>query len=203
MQPSLHPVSPFLLWPRRAESLSGSTGQSNKHSPYSSHHQRRCHRRSKDGRWNGAHPMKVGVGWSIVFPTRLRGSSMVQWSSCGPKELWASPQDHGWGSLPQILHPPQNQQNVSRLEEEFLVDENEEGNCKICVRVWHMSKGQDRSFEASWKSTTFEHSQVEVGKHLHGHHHGFASHLMWVQLNMGHCEPPDQVGSLYTRIHHV
>jgi hypothetical protein len=37
--------------------------------------------------------------------------------------------------LLQILHPPQNQQNVSRLEEEFLVDENEEGNRKICVRV--------------------------------------------------------------------
>jgi hypothetical protein len=34
MQPSLHPVSPFLLWPRRAESPSGSTGQSKQHSPY-------------------------------------------------------------------------------------------------------------------------------------------------------------------------
>jgi hypothetical protein len=28
-----------------------------------------------------------------------------------------------------------NQQNVSRLEEEFLVDDNEVGNHKICVTV--------------------------------------------------------------------
>jgi hypothetical protein len=34
-----------------------------------------------------------------------------------------------------ILHPPWNHQNVSRLEEEFLVDENEDGNHEICVRV--------------------------------------------------------------------
>jgi hypothetical protein len=60
---------------------------------------------------------------------------VVQGSPCGPKELQASPQGHGWGSLLEILYPPQNKQNVSRLEEEFLVDENEEGNYKICVRV--------------------------------------------------------------------
>jgi hypothetical protein len=60
---------------------------------------------------------------------------VVQGSPCGPKELRASPQDDGRGSLLEILYPPQNQQNVSRLEEEFLVDENEEVNCKICVRV--------------------------------------------------------------------
>jgi hypothetical protein len=35
----------------------------------------------------------------------------------------------------EILYLPMNQQDVSRLEEEFLVDENEEGNRKICVRV--------------------------------------------------------------------
>jgi hypothetical protein len=64
-------------------------------------------------------------------------------------------------------------------------------------------KVQARSFEASWKSATFEHSRVEVGKHLHRLHRGFASHLAWVQLDMGHCGPPDQVGSLYTRIHHL
>jgi hypothetical protein len=39
------------------------------------------------------------------------------------------------GALLEILYPPQNPQNVSRLEEEFLVDKNEEGNHKICVRV--------------------------------------------------------------------
>jgi hypothetical protein len=39
------------------------------------------------------------------------------------------------GALLEILYPPQIQQNVSRLEEEFLVDKNEEGNHKICVRV--------------------------------------------------------------------
>jgi hypothetical protein len=66
-----------------------------------------------------------------------------------------------------------------------------------------MSKGQGRSFEASWNSATFEHSRVEVGKYLHGLHREFASHLTWVQLDMGHCGPPDQVGSLYTRIHHI
>jgi hypothetical protein len=66
-----------------------------------------------------------------------------------------------------------------------------------------MSKGQGQSFEASWKSASFEHFQVEVGKHLHGLHRGFASHLTWVQLDMRHCGPPDQVGSLYTRIHHL
>jgi hypothetical protein len=159
--------------------------------------------RLEDGRQNGAHPTKVGVGWSTVFLTRLRGSYVVQGSPCGPKELRASPQDHGWGSLLQIRHPPWNQQNVSRLEEKFLVDENEERNHKISVRVWQVSKGQGRSSEASWKSATFEHSQVEVEKHMHGLHRGFASHLAWVQLDMGHCRPPDQVGSLYARIHHL
>jgi hypothetical protein len=44
---------------------------------------------------------------------------------------------------------------------------------------------------------------VEVGKHLHGLHRGFASHLAWVQLDMGHCGLPDQVGSLYTHIHRI
>jgi hypothetical protein len=91
-----------------------------------------------------------------MFPTRLRGSSMVQGLPCGPKELRASPEDHGWGSLLEILYPPRYQQNVSRLDEEFLVDENEEGNHKICVRVGPVLKGQGGSFEASWKSATFE-----------------------------------------------
>jgi hypothetical protein len=202
MQSSPHPVSPFLLWPGRAESLSCSTWQPKQHSPYSNY-QRRRHRRSEDGRCNGAHPMKVGVGWSTVFLTRLWRSSVVQGSPCGPKEHWASPQNHGWGSLLQILYPPRNQQDVSKLEEEFLVDENEEGNSKICVRVRHVSKGQGRSFETSWKAATFEHSRVEVRKYLHWLHSGFASHLTWVQLDMGHCGPPNQVGSLYTRIHHI
>jgi hypothetical protein len=76
---------------------------------------------------------------------------------------------------PSTPEPP----NVSRLEEEFLVDENEEENHEICVRVQHVSKGHDRSFEASWKSATIEHSGVEMGKHLHGLHRGFASHLTW------------------------
>jgi hypothetical protein len=66
-----------------------------------------------------------------------------------------------------------------------------------------MSKGQGRSFKANWKSATFERSRVEVEKHLHGLQGGFASHLMMIQLDMGHCGPPNQVGSLYTCIHHV
>jgi hypothetical protein len=64
-------------------------------------------------------------------------------------------------------------------------------------------KNQDRSFEASWKSATIEHFGVKVGKYLHVLHRGFASHLAWVQLDMGHCGPLDKVGSLYIHIHHI
>jgi hypothetical protein len=60
---------------------------------------------------------------------------VVQGLPCGPKELRALPQDHGWGPLLEIVLPPWNHQNVSTLKEEYLVDENEEGNHKICVRV--------------------------------------------------------------------
>jgi hypothetical protein len=201
MQPSFRLVSPFLLWPWRAESPSGSTWQSKQHSPYSIH-QRRCHRRLEDGHWDGAHPTKVRVTWSTVFLKRPRGNYVVQGSSYGPKDLRASPQDHGWGSLLEILYPPRNQQDVPRFDE-LLVDKDEERDCMICVRVWHVSKGQGRSFEASWKSATFDRSRVEVGKHLHKLHCGFASHLARVQFEMGHCGPPNQVSSLYTCIHHI
>jgi hypothetical protein len=34
-------------------------------------------------------------------------------------------------------------------------------------------------------------------------HSGFALHLTWIQLDMGHCGSVDQVGLLYTRIHHI
>jgi hypothetical protein len=60
---------------------------------------------------------------------------VVQGLSCGPKELRASPQDHGWGSLLEILYPLRNQQDVPRFEEEFRVDKDEERDCKICVEV--------------------------------------------------------------------
>jgi hypothetical protein len=66
-----------------------------------------------------------------------------------------------------------------------------------------MLKSQGQSFETSRKSTTLEHPRVEIGKHLHGLHRGFAPHLVWVQLDMGHCGPPNYVSSLYTGIHHI
>jgi hypothetical protein len=148
MQTSHHLVSPFLLWSRRAESLSCSTRQLKQHSPYSNH-QRRCHRHSKDRRWNGSYLMKIRVGWSSMLPTTYRWSSMVQGLPCGSEGPWTSLQDYGWSSLLLVLYPSRNQQDVSRLEEEFLVDKNEEGNCEVCVGMWHVSKGQGRPFETS------------------------------------------------------
>jgi hypothetical protein len=41
------------------------------------------------------------------------------------------------------------------------------------------------------------------GKHLYGLHCGFAPHLTWVQLDMGHYGSLDEVCPLYTRIHHI
>jgi hypothetical protein len=67
----------------------------------------------------------------------------------------------------------------------------------------NMSESQGQSFKTCRKPTTLEHSRVEMGKHLYGLHCGFASHLVWVQLNMGHHGPLDQVSSLHTRIHHL
>jgi hypothetical protein len=40
-------------------------------------------------------------------------------------------------------------------------------------------------------------------KNLYGLHCGFAPHLTWVQLNMGHYGSPDEVRLLYTHIHHL
>jgi hypothetical protein len=200
MQSSFRPVSPSLLWHQRVESPSGSTAQSKQHNSYSNH-QRRCHHRVEDGRWNGAYPMKVGVGWSTMFPMRLRGSSVVQGSPCGPKELWSSPQDNGWGSLLEILHPPETTKMYQDLNKNFWWTRMKRKITRY-VLEWHV-EGSSRSFEACWKSTTIEHSWVEVRKYLHGLHRGFVSHLTCVQLDMGHCGPPDQVGSLYTCIHYI
>jgi hypothetical protein len=66
-----------------------------------------------------------------------------------------------------------------------------------------MSKSQSQLFEARRKPTTLEHSRVEMGKHLYGLYCGFAPHLTWVQLDMGHCGSPNEVRPLYTHIHHL
>jgi hypothetical protein len=66
-----------------------------------------------------------------------------------------------------------------------------------------MSKSQGRSPKTYRKPITLEHSRVEMGRHLDGLHCGFAPHLVWVQLDMGHCGSPDEVRPLYTRIHHL
>jgi hypothetical protein len=79
-----------------------------------------------------------------------------------------------------IFYSYKNQQDVSRFEEEFLVDKDEARNSKVCVRVWHLSKNQSRSFETRWKPATLEYSQVKMGEHLYGFHCGFTSHLTWV-----------------------
>jgi hypothetical protein len=190
MQPSHKPVSPFLLWSWRTESPSCSTWQIQQHRPYFNH-QRSCHCHPRNGHWNGSSPPKIGVGRSSILLTRCQWSSMVQGWPYGSEGLWTSPQDHGWGSLLSVFYPSENQQDVSRFEEKILVDENEARDSKVCIRVWHMSKSQGWSFETHWKPTTNEHSWVEMEKHLFGLHCGFASHLTWLQLNMGHCGPLD------------
>jgi hypothetical protein len=40
-------------------------------------------------------------------------------------------------------------------------------------------------------------------KHLYRLHCGFASHLVGVQLDMGHCGLLDEVCPLYVHIHHL
>jgi hypothetical protein len=137
MQPSHNPTSHFLLWSRRAKCLSCSTWHIEQYSPHSNH-QGRCHRCSKDGCCNGSYPPKIRVGWSSMLPTGCRWSSMVQGPPCSSEGPWTSSQDYGWGSLLLVLYPSRNQQDISRLEEEFLVDKNEEGNCEVCVGMWHM-----------------------------------------------------------------
>jgi hypothetical protein len=109
MQPSHNPASLFLLWFWRTKSPSCSTWQIEQHSSYSNH-QRRCHCRPKNGHWNGSSPPKSRVGRSAMLPTRCRWSSMVQGPPCGSEGLWASPQDHGWGSLLAVFYPSENQQ---------------------------------------------------------------------------------------------
>jgi hypothetical protein len=115
-----------------------------------------------------------------MFLRRCRWRPMVQGSSCGFERFQTSSQDHGWGSLLSIFYPSGNQQDVPRLEEEFLVDKNEARDNEVCVWMWHVSKSQDRSFETSRKSTTHEHSWVEMEKHLYGLHCGFTAHIVWV-----------------------
>jgi hypothetical protein len=188
MQPPHNPISPFLLWPRRTESLSCSTWQIEQHSPYSNY-QRRCHHSLKNGHWNGSSPPKTRVGRSSLLLTRYQWSFMVQGSPCGSEGLWASLQDHGWGLSLMVFHPSENQQDVSRFEEEFLVDEDEVRDNEVCVRMWHLLQSQGRSFETHQKPTTLEHSWVEMRKHLYGLHCGFASYIVWVQLDTGHHMP--------------
>jgi hypothetical protein len=57
---------------------------------------------------------------------------MVQGSPCDSKRFRALSQDHGWGSLLSVFHPSENKQDVSRLKEEILVDENEVRDSKVC-----------------------------------------------------------------------
>jgi hypothetical protein len=162
MQQSDDLTSHFLLWSRRAKSSSCSTWQIEQHSSHSNY-QWRCLRRSKNGCWNGSYPSKTRVGWNSMLPTRYRWSSMVQGLPCGSKGLRASPQNHEWGSLLSVFYPPGNKQDVSRLEEEFLVNKNEVTDSEVCGWMWHMSKSQSRSFEARQKSATLEHFWMEMG----------------------------------------
>jgi hypothetical protein len=179
MQPSHSPALLFLLWFWRTKSVSCSTWQIEQHSSYSNL-QRRRHHRLKNGRWNGPSSPKIKVGRSSMLPTRCWWSSMVQGPSRGSKGFWALPQDHGWGLLLMVFYPSGNQQDVSRFEEEFLVDKDEARDSNVCVPMRHLSTSQDRSFETRQKPTTLEQSLVEMGKHLYGLHRGFASHLAWV-----------------------
>jgi hypothetical protein len=176
MQPSHSPVSLFMLWFQKTKSLNCSVWQIEQRSSHSNY-QRRCHCRPKNGCWNGSSPPKIEIGRSSMLLTRCRGSSMVQELSCGSDGLWAPSQDHGRGPLVTVFYSFRNQQDVSRFEEEFLVDKNEVRDSKVCARVWHLSEGQSGSFETRWKPTTLEHSWVEMGEHLHGLHCGFTSHL--------------------------
>jgi hypothetical protein len=75
------------------------------------------------------------------------------------------------------FYPSGNQQDVSRVEEEFLVDKNKARDSKVCVQKRHLSISQGRSVETHWKPTTLEHSRVEMRKHMYGLHCGFASHI--------------------------
>jgi hypothetical protein len=179
MQPSHSPVSLVLLWSRRTESPSCSTWHIEQHNPYSNY-QRRCHCSPKEEHWNGSSLLKSRVGRSLMLLTRCRRSSMVQGPSCGSERLWASLQDHRRGPMVVVFYPSGNQQDVSRFEEEFLVDKKEARDCEVYVWMWNMLKCQGRSSATCWKPTTLEHSWVEMGKHIYGLHCGFASHLTWV-----------------------
>jgi hypothetical protein len=179
MPPYRSPVSLFMLWSWRAKSPNCSTWQIEQHSSHSNY-QRRHHCRSEDRRWNGSSLPKNGVGRSSMLPIRCRWSSMVQGPSRGSEGLWASLQDHGRGPLLTVFYSSGNQQDVSRFEEEFLVDKNEARNSKVCGRVWHLTENQSRLFETHRKPATLKYSRVEVGEHLHGFHCGFISHLAWV-----------------------
>jgi hypothetical protein len=105
MQPPHNSVSLFWLWSRRAESLSCSTWQIEEHSSYSNY-QGRCHCSSKNEHGNVTSPPKIRVGRSSMLLTRCWWSSMFQGPPCGSEGLWASLQDHGWGSFSRYsIHP--------------------------------------------------------------------------------------------------
>jgi hypothetical protein len=60
---------------------------------------------------------------------------MVQGSSRDSKGLGASSQDHGRSPLLTIFYSSRNKQDVSRFEEEFLVDKNEAREQSMCPSV--------------------------------------------------------------------
>jgi hypothetical protein len=57
-----------------------------------------------------------------------------------------------------VFYPSGNQQDISRFEENFLVDKNETRDGKVCVQMRHPLMSQGRSFETRRKPTTLEHS---------------------------------------------
>jgi hypothetical protein len=60
---------------------------------------------------------------------------MVQGPSCGSEGLRSLLQDQGRGPLLTIFYLFGNQQDVSRFEEKFLVDNNEARDWSVCVQV--------------------------------------------------------------------
>jgi hypothetical protein len=57
-----------------------------------------------------------------------------------------------------VFYSSRNQQDVSRFEEEFMVDKNEARDSKVCVRMQHLLMSEGRQFESRQKPTTLEHS---------------------------------------------
>jgi hypothetical protein len=47
-----------------------------------------------------------------------------------------------------VFYSFENQQDVSRFEEEFMVDKNKARDSKVCVRMQHLSMSEGRQFES-------------------------------------------------------